>query len=260
MKTKLLIFIVVLIITAGSVTAAWRLNMVADDETVSKETNTLEPNSTLPAKTSVPRALPLTAKRESPIPERFSLNIPFTAQAPTGNWDKLHNEGCEEASAIMASAYLKGDKRDKLPAGEVEKSIAMLVDWEQQNLGYFLDTTAVETASMIRSVYQLEAEVVRDYSESDIKKALLANKVVILPVNGRIIGNPNYKQPGPIYHMLVVRGYTATKIVTNDPGTRNGKNYMYLFSTLKNAAADWNHDINTITPKPVMIVVSKPAD
>ena len=158
----------------------------------------------------------------------------------------------------MVSAYFSGDRRTKIPATEVENQLTTLTQWEQERFGYYLDTTVKETAEMIRSVYNLKTSIVSNYTEKDIKDALNANKLVILPVNGRKIGNPYYKQPGPIYHMLVVRGYTATQLITNDPGTKNGESYKYSFTTLKNAPADWDHATNTIDEsKSLMIVVSK---
>lgn len=157
----------------------------------------------------------------------------------------------------MAHAYLSGDTREVIPAAEVEQQITKLVNWENSNFGYSLDTTAQETAQMIQSVYGLHASVVHNFSENDIEKAIQAHSVVILPVNGREVGNPHYTPPGPIYHMLVLRGYTATQIITNDSGTRYGENYRYSFSTLQNAGADWSHTTNTVFPSQVMIVVSK---
>ena len=210
-----------------------------------------KPTSTAPTPSLSPSKLPVTTSS-------LSLAVPFTPQAPTGNWDLLHNEACEEASAIMVGAYFSGDTRKVIPAREVEKEISILTQWEESHFGYNLDTTALETAEMIRSVYGLKVSIVNNFTEKEIKEALSANKVIIIPVNGRKLGNPNYRQPGPIYHMLVVRGYTSTKIITNDSGTRNGENYSYLFSTIDDATADWDHTTNTIDEsKSVMIIISK---
>ena len=201
---------------------------------------------------------PSATKPSATAPTTLSLKVPFTPQAPTGNWDKEHNEACEEASALMAAAYFNGDTRSKIPAAEVEQELTRLFEWERANFGYSLDTNSVETAEMIRSVYGLKTKIINDYTEDDIKQAIRENKVVIVLAAGRKLGNPNYTAPGPLYHMLVVRGYTATKIITNDPGTRNGENYQYSFATLKNAPADWDHATNTIDEsKSVIIVVSK---
>lgn len=190
-------------------------------------------------------------------PSTLSLKVPFTPQAPTGNWDELHNEACEEAAAIMAEDYFAGDTRTEIPPGEVEAQITKLTNWEQTNFGYYLDTTAAETVQMMNSVYGLHATIIKNYTEADLKKAIQNNSVVVLPVNGQIIGNPYYRQPGPIYHMLVVRGYSGDQIITNDSGTKHGENYKYSFSTLQNASADWNHTTNTISAASLMIVVSK---
>jgi hypothetical protein len=94
--------------------------------------------------------------------------VPFTPQAPTGNWDELHNEACEEASAIMTAAFFAGDKRATLPATEVEASIAKLTAWQDTNLGYHLDSTAAETAQMIQAVYGLTTTLVHEFTEADI--------------------------------------------------------------------------------------------
>lgn len=217
------------------------------------------PSSSLPE--PQPFSIPQdTSSNEPPkeIPDKFLLQVPFTVQAPTANWDEMHNEACEEASAIMVAAYFSGDTRKVLPASEVEKQISNLTQWQEKEFGYSLDSTAAETAEMIRAVYSLKAELVSNFSEKDIREALLAKKVVILALSGQKLGNPYFKQPGPIYHMIVVRGYTQKELITNDPGTKRGENYPYTFETLKKAGADWNHSTNTIdVGKSVMIVVSK---
>jgi len=191
-------------------------------------------------------------------PAVLNLPIPFTSQAPTGNWDLVHNEDCEEAGAVMANAYLTGNTAVVLPAAQVDTEMNNLNAWEDSHFGYHLDTTAAETAQMITGFYGLKAAVQEGYTFADIKNQIYLHHVVILPVNGRLIGNPNYTQPGPIYHMLVIRGYTATGLITDDSGTRRGQNYPYTFDILHSASADWDHSTNTIDQtKKVMIVVSK---
>jgi len=220
------------------------------NETPAPAVKTPAPEVTTPA----PETATTTPKKATSL----NLPIPFTSQAPTANWDELHNEACEEASAIMANAYLTDDRDKVIPAVRVEKEISALTDWQVKNFGYNLNTTAEETAKMIEGYYGLKAKVVSDYTLQDIKDQLDLDHVVILPVNGRLIGNPNYKQPGPIYHMLVIRGYTVGNLITNDSGTRKGQNYIYTYKTLSASAADWDHATDTIDQsKKVMIIVSK---
>jgi hypothetical protein len=111
---------------------------------------------------------------------------------------------------------------------------------------------------MIEDVYGLKTRIIEDYSEDDIKKELVAGNLVILSFNGKQLGNPNFRNGGPVYHMLVVRGYNTQGFVTNDPGTRNGMNYSYSWDTLYNAAGEWQHDTRkTDQSIKLAIVVSK---
>lgn len=186
---------------------------------------------------------PAPAPAPSPSPTAtLLLKVPFTPQAPTGNWDTIHNEDCEEASSVMANAYFNGPNDVKLTPTYVEGQLTKLTDWEMQTFGYNLDVTSEETVKMIEANYSLHAKLVTSFTEDDIKNELNQNHLVLFPGNGQMFGNPNYKQPGPKYHMLVIRGYTSTSLITNDPGTRNGLNYPYSFKTLYNANGNWNHE------------------
>jgi hypothetical protein len=192
------------------------------------------------------------------LPRELRLKVPFTPQAPTANWDELHNEACEEASALMSAAYFKGDERAIIPSYEAEREIAKLTEWQKDKLGYHLSIDTAEAVRMIEAVYGLQAEVAQDFDLNTIKRALAEKKLVIAPVNGRLLGNPNFKQPGPIYHMFVITGYTDDKFITNDPGTKRGQDYLYTYETVLNAIGDYDHtkketDQNT----PAIIIVSK---
>jgi hypothetical protein len=203
-------------------------------------------------------------------PKSVLLPVPFTPQAPTANWDELHNEACEEASAIMAAEYYKdtmtpsssppqeGEKVGVLPPDFVEDEITNLTKWQQENFGYYLDATSAETALMIEKVYDLKTKLIENFSADDLKKELAQNHLVLISEYGRALGNPYYKRPGPIHHMLVIKGYNSAGFVTNDPGTKRGLNYFYDFKTLYNAAADWDHaKTNIDSTKKIAIIVWK---
>lgn len=188
-----------------------------------------------------------------PLPASLLIKVPFTPQAPTANWDELHNEACEEASSIMAYAYFS--KIKSLPADTVEQEISTLTNWQNQTLGYHLSITTEEVVKMIKENYNLKAEVV-PMAESTIKQALAENKLVIWPGNGQLIKNPYYKQPGPIYHMMLITGYNEQGLITNDPGTRRGQDYQYDYQTLYNASGTWDHsrDEVDLSKKNIIIV------
>lgn len=189
------------------------------------------------------------------LPNTFKLTVAFTPQAPTANWDELHDTACEEVSSIIANSYFAGIKN--LDAKYVEEQITKLTKWEDQNYGYHLDTTTQETARMISEVYKLQTSIV-DISEEVIKKSLTENSLIILPANGQLLKNPYFQTPGPIYHMLVITGYNETNFITNDPGTKRGQNYEYSYGTLYNSNGSWSHllgKVDLIDKK--IIIVSK---
>ena len=63
---------------------------------------------------------------------------------------------------------------------------------------------------------------------------------MVVPLAGRDIGNPNFTPPGPVYHMLVVKGYDAQNFITNDVGTRKGDSYVYKKNVIMKNMHDWN--------------------
>lgn len=80
----------------------------------------------------------------------------------------------------------------------------------------------------------------------------------MLPIDARVLDNPLYKNSGPQYHMIVIRGYKDGKFIVNDPGTNRGNGNEYTFETLHNAAADWNHNSKQLEPQnKVALVISK---
>lgn len=187
------------------------------------------------------------------LPATANLNVPFTSQAPSGNWDLPFQEACEEASILMVDKFYKG--QSFVSPDKTEDEIKKIVDFEEQKLGFHLDTNVKQTAQILKDYFgYTNVRVEYDITIEDIKKEIAQSKPVIIPAAGRMLGNPNYRQPGPLYHMLVVKGYTQTKFITNDPGTRRGKDFTYSFDKFYNAIHDWNNG-NVDQGRKAMIVV-----
>ena len=186
------------------------------------------------------------------LPLKYLLEVPFATQAPLENWDKLHEEACEEASIILVDYFWQ--KKGITPE-LMEKEIIGLTNWEQKN-GYKEDLTVEELAKITQDKYGYKATVSYDVTENSIKKIIFAGKPLIVPLQGQDLGNPYYKQPGPPYHMLVITGYDKSEFITNDVGTKRGKGYRYPFSTLLDAIHDWTGNKDTIRAgKKVMLVI-----
>jgi len=175
---------------------------------------------------------------QTPIPEELNLDMPFTTQAPSANWDATHEEACEEAAVLMAGRYFEG--RGISGDVDAEAGLQEIIDWENKNLGFFESTTAEETARVIEKIYSLKTKIIENPTANQIKQAIADGKLVLVPAAGRELGNPFYKSPGPLYHMLLIKGYTPTQFITNDAGTRRGENYPYKIETILVANHDWN--------------------
>lgn len=174
------------------------------------------------------------------LPSEKRLAVPFTSQAPTANWDAVHEETCEEASVIMAAAYYHGES-GRIDPTEAERRIQEVLKFETDNYGSNQDTSATETKRFLEGMYpDLSADVVPVTDADSIKQYIAQGLPVIIPANGKTLPNPNFRNGGPTYHMLVVRGYTSTDFITNDPGTRLGENFLYTYDGLLNSIHDWN--------------------
>lgn len=187
------------------------------------------------------------------LPPSINLAIPFASQAPHANWDLPYQEACEEASMIMAARFLRGQPLD---ADIMDAEILKLVDWQEKRFGYYKDTTAAEMAIVMREYFGFNrVEVRTEFTIDDIKREIAAGRPVILPAAGRLLSNPNFRQPGPVYHALTVKGYLKDgSIITNDPGTRNGKDFLYDPEILYNAIHDWVIGDITLGQKAMIVV------
>lgn len=209
-----------------------------------------------------PVAVPVEEKeKKEVIPVSIpALSVPFTSQAPSAKWgDDTFQNGCEEASLAMAAYWISGKPLTKEIA---EREIVALSAFERKDIGHAVDTSAADTAKLFRGYYGTgTAEVRYDISAADIRAALAEGAAVIVPTNGRKLGNPNFKQPGPLTHMLVVIGYDAAtkEFITNDPGTRLGKGYRYGEKVLLGAIRDYptGRHLPIAEERTAMIVVRK---
>lgn len=189
------------------------------------------------------------------LPAEINLAVPFVVQAPYAVWDKLHEESCEEAAMIMLDAFYQGKR--KISQDEAELAIQKLVQWEKNTFGYFEDTTAEENARILKEYFGLaKARAIYDITVADIKKELALGWPVVVPAAGRLLKNPYFRGAGPVYHMMVIKGYTKDgRFITNEPGTKRGADFTYQFEDLYQAIHDWVPGGKIEEGRKVMIVL-----
>lgn len=193
--------------------------------------------------------------------EKIILNVPFTSQAPHGNWnDSIFQDGCEEASVLMAMYWINNRKLSKKTASKLIKDISV---YQKNKYGNYYDTSSADTIRRIFKGYfnYHNVKLKTNITIKDIINELRKKNLILVPVNGRKLNNIYYTPPGPERHMLVIKGWNEKNqnFITNDSGTRRGFNYKYskniLFGAIRDYKTGYHEKINKI--QKVMIVVSK---
>lgn len=187
-----------------------------------------------------------------------TLPVPFVSQAPFRVWDLPYKEYCEEASVLTVHYWKQGRKPP--PADQIDRDLKDIQAWETVNLRTWEDTTAEETARVLREKFgHPSVRVVRDVTIEQITAELDAGRPVIVPAAGRELSSPYYKPPGPLYHMLVIIGYDEAKreFITNDVGTNTkGAGFRFTYDDLYSAMGDWDVERGAPdTAQKVMVVV-----
>ncbi|MBI3255635.1 MAG: C39 family peptidase [Candidatus Andersenbacteria bacterium] len=255
--------IITLVLVAGVATAYWRhdISRTVERASLPEEIAYQEvaevkatPN---PAPAATPTVKPASNTKASPtsLPAEVNLAVPFTPQAPHANWEDPYGELCEEASVLMAISYIRGEK---IPNPDIANTKLLEIKaFEDKRFGYYKDTTAAETAIIFKEFYTYDkVQLLEKPTVQDIRAALAAGKLVIVPAAGRMLANPYFQTPGPLYHMLVIKGYTDDgKFITNDPGTRRGADFLYTQENVMNAIHDWHGDEHIERGRQVVIVV-----
>lgn len=174
----------------------------------------------------------VTPPPQAELPESAEISMWFASQAPYGDWGEPWQNACEEAAIIIVKHYLDQRPLDK---AMMHDEVLQLVDWQDQNWGGNRNLTSEKTLLMAKSFYGLNGEVIYDYDVDKIKHYIVSGIPVIIPANGRTLENPNFRNGGPEYHMLVIKGYNSSQFITNDPGTRLGEGYVYSYDIILNS-------------------------
>lgn len=236
---------------------ALSLSIIVTDWTNETTTSTIASTTA-----STVNAPPISVPQKSIAPANVLVlqKVAFISQAPTGKWsDPRQQDGCEEASVIMAVNWARGKKMAS--KAEVAKQIVAISDWENKNYKQYHDTSIQDTADRILKNYFKfnNFEIKNNITTTDIKKELYLGNVVIIPVSGVKLKNPNFVPPGPEHHMILVIGYDpkTKQFITNDPGTRLGSQYRYSEKIINDALRDYptgNHAPVTKVKKNMIVV------
>jgi len=177
-------------------------------------------------------------KLSGAVPKEINLPVPFTSQAPEKNWEQPWQDACEEAAVLMMDAYYKQYNLSPLFARD---EIIKMVDWEEREMGWD-KSIEIEKVEELMEYYFGQAKflIVENPTIEQIKTYVAEGRPVLMVADGKVLPNPHFRNGGPEYHALIIRGYTEDSFITNDPGTQFGENFVYQYNDLMNAIRDWN--------------------
>jgi hypothetical protein len=181
-------------------------------------------------------------------------DVPFTPQAPLGDWSYPWQDACEEAVVLMARSYFL---QQSISTTSAVADILKLVDYQNEVFGSYHDTDARDTAAIAESVYSIKAHIEENPEIEDITEALQKGFLVIMPMAGRLLGNRFFTPPGPAYHMLLAIGFDEERkeLIVHDPGTKRGARFRYSYATIMSALHDWTGSDETIETGASRIIV-----
>ncbi len=199
--------------------------------------------------------LKVTNKEHKPavLPATVSLAVPYAAQAPFGNWT-VHEESCEEAASFMVHEHLAGIKYsdNRIPDATVDPIYRTMKTWQVAHYGSEPDLTMEALGKFNKEYYGFSYKTAAA-DETSIKTALAGGNPVVVPVMTHSLQNSMYG-PVSVYHVLLIKGFDATGVITNDAGVGNGADHHYDWAILWQAIDAQTSKMNQGR---VMLTISK---
>ena len=193
------------------------------------------------------------------LPQAVILPVPFTPQAPLGNW-AARQHTCEEASLVMVDRYLHGDHSGGLiDPHTADAGINQITAWKPA-----VDLTTSQVGEVAQKYMGWGYEILPS-DRLHMKQQLALGRPLIIGVRTHGLGNANYpgyrthyEQTGwSVSHYLVVTGYDTTDgFILNDPGLTRGHGYHIKYDQLMHAIDDLDQAYPSLNMGRVFLVLA----
>ncbi len=170
---------------------------------------------------------------------KFNLPVPFTSQAPAGNWAEPWQNACEETSIIMINNYYDGDQLTKEKA---KQEILNIFKIKNEEFGHSKDESMELIAEIINAAnLNWQARVIVNPILEQMKLEIANRRPIIVPVYAPDLSNTPYPGDGPDYHVMIISGYDDDKgeFIVQDPGSSQGKDNRYTYEDFYDAIHDY---------------------
>jgi len=176
------------------------------------------------------------------LPSKKEIEVPFTSQAPAGNWSEPWQNACEETSIYMVSSFYAGDE---IKQAEAIKRLREIFAVKAGDFKISQDESLQTIADLIDTLeLPWKTHIVYDPTIDDLKTELTLNNPIIVPVYAPALSSIYPIASGADYHVIVLTGYDDSDgvFIINDPGTSNGKGIRIYYETFMSAI----HDLNAV--------------
>jgi hypothetical protein len=215
-----------------------------------------------------PDLVPITAAGDTPAEQppavlaaAVILPVPFTSQAPLGNWAQRQHT-CEEASLVMADRYLKGDHSATIDPRTADQAINQVSAWKPAE-----DLTSQQVGEVAKKNWGYNYKML-PADRLNMKQQLALGRPLLMGVRTHGLGNPNYPHyrdhyEDPNYsvaHFIVVIGYNQNdQYILNDPGLTRGASYPIMYDQLMHAIDDHDQAYPALNSGRVFLVLAPPS-
>ena len=192
-----------------------------------------------------------------PLPVRLILPVPYTTQAPLGNWAQ-HQESCEAATLTMVLFYWNHHREVVIDPHAADASINQIDKMKTQ-----LDLTNTLLGQLAEDHFGLGWQIMPNTPEN-IREQIALGRPVIAEVRTHGLGNSNYpgysthyEQTGwSVPHFIVIIGYDATGVFLNDAGISKGRGYHITYAQLTHAIDDLDVHHPNLDQGQVLLVIA----
>lgn len=190
-----------------------------------------------------------------------NLDVNFFSQSPDGYWGQPWQDACEETVIAMLDNFYRNTLITE-NKNYSKSEILRILNIKNNHLGYSLDENAKKMVEIINQFLPWEARTIKNPTLEQIKKEIDEGRPIILPVYGKMLYNPHFVGSGPQFHTVIISGYDEdnAEFITQEPGTKYGRNYRYSYTTLLNANHDFLPAYQTKNGEKIAIFTQKNLD